>query len=1767
MLYALVRGIQVFAIRTRVHCRVRGRSLVLAVTLALATTVLVAPMPALANNAGGAPANSGLTSPVLRVEPVAGHETLSQLAWSTQSGAAQYEVQCALDNLFRPNRLTGSVRLDAATSRYRFGGLRPGTTYFYRVRAVAPDGRTNGPWSNVVFFIDGKTHDGANRPIAVAGTGYETWIHVPITLDARLSHDPDGTIAKYEWDLDGDGVYDVTTIEPTVVHTPTKPGNRKVHLRVTDNSGHTATDRTFVKVRYDAFPPTAVIVGPVEATVGDLVFFDGSLSRDNEGFIQSYSWDFAADGEYEHTSLLPTCQYTFFVPGEWVVRLDVRDANGNVGTAYHTILVTQPTEFPPAAPTGLVAADTPDDDNGSITLSWNANAETDLLGYRIYRGMSADGPFMQVADAVSNNFVDTGLFDGATYYYHVIAYDAVGLESPPSNTVSAVPVDDLAPTAPAYIFAEDVAGDESGQVVVSWLASVARDLAGYVVTVVDPLGTVIANADVGIATSHTFEGLDNGVTYMFTVRAYDDAGNFSALSDKVYAAPVDDVAPAAPTDVSVLAPEGGSALTIRWSGSDSADVAGQRLYRDGAPIAELAADVRDYDDLGVENGVEYAYHVEAYDTSGNVSEPSNKATGRPHDALMPGAPELSPIGVPVEGGALELTWRPSDVGQTIGFAVYRDGGLVTEINDLGRVWHIDTGLINGTSYAYHVVAYGPEGRVSQPSNTVNGVPSDTVPPAVPVGLSAADTPDDEGGAIDLAWTANTDDTAGYRIYRDGVLVADAAGAGATTFTDSGLTNGAAYTYTVTAYDAAGNESAPSASANAVSADNLAPEAPEFLHVAPLAEGGAIVLTWSGSVSPDTAGYRIYRGGVLVADAAGAGATTFTDSGLTNGVAYTYTVTAYDAAGNESAPSAQVTGTPADTVPPAAPVGLSAADTPDDVGGAIDLAWTANTDDTAGYRIYRDGVLVADAAGAGATTFTDSGLTNGVTYTYTVTAYDAAGNESAPSAPVNAVAYINLDVIAPTVPGSLKALPGNAQVTLTWDASYDTFGVTGYEIWIKRTVVGEWRMAAEVDSLAYTPLGLDNGITYYFKIRALDDVGNVSGFTADVGATPIRTPAPLETVRIEDTDPRIQYSGPWAAFFDPRYSAGSIRALNANGSASLTFSGTGVSVKAYSTEVWNRGMMDVFLNGAFVTRVDLYSATLDFTVPVFESQNLRDGTHTIRLVWTGEKNPASSMTIIDIDRFDITTGPDVIAPVVPSGLVVTDKHNDESGAVAITWNANSEADLAGYRLYRSDSINGPFMLVTEFDRVTSYTDPGLLAHRVYYYQLSAVDFSGNESARSVTASGSPRDDVPPAVPTGLSVLDRPGDEGDALIVSWTANTELDLAGYRVYRSASATGPFALVATLGKESTTHTNTGLAKQTTYHYRVTALDTAGNESAQSPAASARTVDNVRPSDPTSLVISDRPNDDGTALILSWTASTSGDVVGYRVYRAVTPEGPFTMVRQQAGLSYTDSGLSPTVTYYYYVTAIDAEPNESGSSCTGSGVPREHVAPSATRGLFIVGGDGYASLAWLPATDNIGVMGYEVWMREGSGGSYEKLADNASTAYWKVGLSNGTSYTFRVRAFDGSGNLGAWSNEYSVVPVVATGQLLTTRIEETDPAIVYTGTWHLWHDSRHSGGSMTHTRQAGASATLTFSGTGVQVRVVGTNASNRGMVDVYINGAYQTTVDMYSSLLATQWTIFEATGLADGQHTLTLIATGTKNVKSGDTIVDIDCFDIIRPN
>jgi len=153
----------------------------------------------------------------------------------------------------------------------------------------------------------------------------------------------------------------------------------------------------------------------------------------------------------------------------------------------------------------------------------------------------------------------------------------------------------------------------------------------------------------------------------------------------------------------------------------------------------------------------------------------------------------------------------------------------------------------------------------------------------------------------------------------------------------------------------------------------------------------IDLTWTASTdNRAVTGYNVYNGATFVSSTA---STSYSDTGLAASTNYCYTVTAYDAAGNESAASSQkCTDTLADDTDPSVPDNLSATAFS---SSQIDLTWTAATDDTAvtGYNVYRDASLISSTA---STSYSDTGLAANTNYCYTVTAYDAAGNESAAS---------------------------------------------------------------------------------------------------------------------------------------------------------------------------------------------------------------------------------------------------------------------------------------------------------------------------------------------------------------------------------------------------------------------------------------------------------------------------------------------------------------------------------------------------------------------------------------------------------------------------------------------------------------------------------------------------------------------------------------------------------------------------------------------------
>jgi chitodextrinase len=182
-----------------------------------------------------------------------------------------------------------------------------------------------------------------------------------------------------------------------------------------------------------------------------------------------------------------------------------------------------------------------------------------------------------------------------------------------------------------------------------------------------------------------------------------------------------------------------------------------------------------------------------------------------------------------------------------------------------------------------------------------------------------------------------------------------------------------------------------------SADTTAPTAPTGL-VSTSTTTTSISLNWTDSTDTiGVTGYKVYRGATLIASPT---VSNYVDTGLTASTAYSYSVTALDAAGNESAHSSTLTvstaAVPADSTAPSAPTGLAVSTK---TATSVSLSWTASTDNIAvtGYNVFRGASLVGSPKTAN---FVDTGLTASTAYTYTVKAFDAAGNVSASSSSLN-----------------------------------------------------------------------------------------------------------------------------------------------------------------------------------------------------------------------------------------------------------------------------------------------------------------------------------------------------------------------------------------------------------------------------------------------------------------------------------------------------------------------------------------------------------------------------------------------------------------------------------------------------------------------------------------------------------------------------------------------------------------------------------------------
>jgi chitodextrinase len=254
-------------------------------------------------------------------------------------------------------------------------------------------------------------------------------------------------------------------------------------------------------------------------------------------------------------------------------------------------------------------------------------------------------------------------------------------------------------------------------------------------------------------------------------------------------------------------------------------------------------------------------------------------------------------------------------------------------------------------------------------------------------------------------------------------------------------------------------------------------------------------------------------------------TSATVSSLTCGTSYTFEVDAYDGAGNRSTRASLVGSTAAcpDTQPPTAPSSLVSTSR---TATSIALSWSASNDNVAvvGYGLYRGTTLVGTS---GTTTGIISGLTCNTSYTLAVDAYDAAGNRSQKVTTLVSTTSCP-DTTPPSTPTGLAASNvTQTGLTLSWSASSDNVGVSGYDVYR-----GGTRMET-VTGTSSSQSGLACGASYAFGVVARDAVGNSSPMSSiNVVTSACTSPAtPTWTSSITDGQ-SVQSGATWSATVTP-----------------------------------------------------------------------------------------------------------------------------------------------------------------------------------------------------------------------------------------------------------------------------------------------------------------------------------------------------------------------------------------------------------------------------------------------------------------------------------------------------------------------------------------------------------------------------------------------------------------------------------------------------------
>jgi len=370
---------------------------------------------------------------------------------------------------------------------------------------------------------------------------------------------------------------------------------------------------------------------------------------------------------------------------------------------------------------------------------------------------------------------------------------------------------------------------------------------------------------------------------------------------------------------------------------------------------------------------------------------------------------------------------------------------------------------------------------------------------------------------------------------------------------------------------------------------------------------------------------------------------------------------------------------------------------------------------------------------------DVDVINNKSYSYIVKSVDIIGRESIPS---NKVTATPIDLTPPKYPEGLETIEEEGRVLLTWRMNLE-LDISYYDVYRSLEVLGSYGQINSEPVSADKPFYYDDNVyrgpTYYYKVKAVDLSGNVSGFSNSLSGKPADSKPPAQPTNliavVEGQYVRIKWNAP-----------------------------NDIDLQGYY--VYSRRSDLEFLR---VVSLPIPTDTMEYYDTGFEQKGLWQGkTYYYGVSAVDNVMNESEMTIIEVSI------PDNDPPKTP---VSSYAESTDEGLVEITWQPSMSLDVTNYRIYRTES-NGQAKSIKETaDSIFKVIDSDVKRGVTYGYQVVAVDNFGNESEKTETMDVVPRDRTVPPVPSNIKVINT----SNGVRVTWSPVKVDDLLGYNIYIS--------------------------------------------------------------------------------------------------------------------------------------------------------------------------------------------------------------------------------------------------------------------------------------------------------------------------------------------------------------------------------------------------